>query len=69
MVCNISFIAKSGWVLKVIGISIHFIIGIISETVLDRDVTISHLQELGKWYMAYLIAAIVMTLGVLEGQS
>jgi len=38
MACNLSFIVKNEGVLKVTGSHIHFQSGIISKTVLDRDI-------------------------------
>jgi len=38
MACDLSFIIKNEAVLMVIGSHVHFRSGIISETVVDRDV-------------------------------
>ena len=62
-----AFIATSEGVIKVTGSHVHFENGIITEKVLDR--TLTGVRTLTGWYTAYLIAAIAMTLDLLERHS
>jgi len=68
--CNLNYFVKGEGLLKVTNSHVHGHCksGNISETVLDRDNN-RPLRECYKSEMAYLLAAIVMTLSVLEGHS
>ena len=67
MACNLSFIVKWEGVHKVTGSHVRIKSGSISKTVLhiDDETTATN----SKWYMAYLMAAIAMTLDVRQGHS
>ena len=61
--CDLNFIVKAEGLLNITDNHIHWKSGNISEKVLDRDVvTTGHNGKLS--YMTYVIAEIVMTLGV-----
>ena len=71
--CDLNFIVNGEGLFKVTGSHVHWNSSNISETMLDEDAATRPLTTrlIGAYtyYTAYLIAAIVMTLNVLEGYS